>query len=180
MFALIFLIILNLTMNKENVIFNFNSTNDSKNWTIVNDVVMGGVSNSNFKINSDSTAIFSGKLSLDNNGGFASVRSMLEEKLVDCKGVIIRAKGDGKKYNLRFRTDTKFDGYSYQAKFTTLDNDWKEYKIPFTDFQPVFRGKVLNDKPMLESKNIRQIGILIADKQIGEFVLQIDWIRFYK
>ena len=71
------------------------------------------------------------------------------------------------------------DGFSYQAKFETESGEWKEYKIPFSEFKPTYRGNTLSDKPKLESKDIKQIGILIADKQFGNFELNIDWIKLY-
>ena len=166
-------------MNSETVIFNFNSLSTSDEWTTINDVVMGGVSESKFQINPDSTATFSGNVLPDNNGGFASVRALLNKEFKDFDGAIIRVKGDGRIYNLRFRTNKNFDGFSYQAKFKTEPGEWKEYKIPFSDFKPTFRGKTLSDKTRVESKDIKQIGILIADKQFGNFELMIDWIKFY-
>ena len=179
MTTIIFLTVMGLIMNSQTVIFNFNSPTTSGEWTAVNDVVMGGVSNSQFEINEDSTAKFSGTVSPDNNGGFASARATLLNEFKDFEGATIRVMGDGNIYSLRFRTDINFDGISYQAKFKTELGEWKECKIPLSDFKPTFRGKILSDKPKLESKNIKQIGILIADKQFGKFELNIDWIKFY-
>jgi monofunctional biosynthetic peptidoglycan transglycosylase len=171
--------LIGLLMNSEIEIFNFNSKNSSGNWRIINDVVMGGISKSSFTIKEDGTAVFEGKLSPDNNGGFASARTELE-KLDDTEysGVIIRAKGDGNIYNIRFRTNLDYDGISYQAKFKSSDQ-WQEFKIPFDKFVPTFRGRTFDNQPKLESKNIKQMGILIADKQFGAFSVQLDWIKFY-
>ena len=80
---------------------------------------------------------------------------------------------------MRFRTDDSFDGYVYQSKFDTKADEWMEIKIPFSDFKPTFRGYTLSDKPALKSKNIEQLGFLIADKQFGKFELNIDWVKFY-
>jgi len=179
MISIIFLTVMRLIMNGETVIFNFNSPSTSGEWVTVNDVVMGGVSDSKFEINDDSTATFSGTVSPDNNGGFASARASLKKEFKDYQGVVIRVRGDGNIYSLRFRTDKNFDGISYQAKFKTDSGEWKEYKIPLSDFKPTFRGNTLSNKPQLESKNIKQIGVLIADKQFGKFELFIDWINFY-
>lgn len=179
MISVIFLTVMSLTMNDDNVIFNFDSPEMPSDWTVVNDVVMGGVSESQFKINEDSTATFSGTVLPDNNGGFASARASIKNEFEEFNGALIRVKGDGNIYNLRFRTDNNFDGMSYQVKFKTEAGEWKEYKLPFSDFKPTFRGVTLLNKPALESKNIRQIGILIADKQFGKFELKIDWIKLY-
>ena len=166
-------------MKNETVIFDFNSPASSIEWRTIDDVVMGGISNSKFIINIDGTATFSGMVSPDNNGGFASTRASINNLFKDFEGAIIRVKGDGKIYNLRFRTNKNFDGFSYQAKFETESGEWKEYKIPFNKFKPTYRGNTLSDKPKLESKDLKQIGILIADKQYGNFELNIDWIKLY-
>lgn len=166
-------------MNSEKVIFNFNSSSTDAEWRTVNDAVMGGVSDSKFEINDDNTATFSGVISPDNNGGFASARASLKKEFKDFEGVLFRVKGDGNIYSLRFRTNTNLDGISYQTKFNTEPGKWKEYKVPLSNFKPIYRGVALSNKPKLESKNIKQIGVLIADKQFGKFNLNIDWIRFY-
>jgi hypothetical protein len=179
MISIIFLTFTSLIMNGDTVIFKFNSPATSGEWVTIDDVVMGGVSSSKFFINPDGTATFSGTVSPDNNGGFASARASLENDFKDFEGVIIFVKGDGNIYSLRFRTNENFNGISYQAKFKTEAGEWKEYKIPFSDFKPTFRGNTLSNKPKLESKDIKQIGILIADKQFGKFELNIEWVSFY-
>lgn len=173
-------IILMLASAEDFVLFDFNSSKTSGKWYVVNDDVMGGISESKIELNQDGTATFSGVLSLENNGGFASIRSMIDLKDENnFKGVILRLKGDGNIYSLRFRTDQNFDGYAYQVKIETTENVWIEIKIPFNDFNPTYRGRTLSNKPPLISENIRQIGILIADKQFGNFSVDVDWIRFY-
>jgi NADH dehydrogenase [ubiquinone] 1 alpha subcomplex assembly factor 1 len=180
MIAIIFFILSGFIMNADKEVFVFNSPETSGEWRIINDVVMGGISKSSFNLSEDGSAIFSGTLSPDNNGGFASVRAYVENSdLEDFTGVIIKTKGDGNIYNLRFRTDQNYDGVSYQAKFKSDNSVWTEHKISFKDFIPTFRGRKVSNKPELKSENIRQIGILIADKQWGEFELDIKWIKFY-
>ena len=99
-------------MSGDLLIFDFDTKNSGR-WQIINDGVMGGLSQSRFKLDGNGYAIFSGNVSLENNGGFASVRTQIENMdLSDYDGALIRVKGDGKKYNLRFRTDENFDGPS--------------------------------------------------------------------
>jgi len=181
MLAIIYFILGGLIMNGEKLIFDFSSVETAGKWRTIDDVVMGGVSKSNMVLTKDGFANFSGTLSPENNGGFASVRTNIEEtELNNYTGVIIRAKGDGNVYSLRFRTDQNYDGVSYQAKFKSDENEWVEFKIPFKDFEPTFRGRLVPNQPDLKSKNIRQIGILIADEQWGKFELDVKWIKFYK
>jgi len=180
MVKLFLFLVIGVVMNSELEIKDFNSKETSGEWRIVNDDVMGGVSQSSFEIHSDGIATFSGNLSPENNGGFASVRTLLDDlNLENFKGAIIRVKGDGKIYSLRFRTNPNFDGISYQSKFITEKDEWMEFKIPFAEFTPVWRGRTVPNKPELVSQNIRQVGVLISDKQFGDFELKIDWIKFY-
>ena len=168
-------------MNKgDKVLFDFNSTEASKKWYAINDNVMGGISQSNMVVNIDGTATFKGNVSFVNNGGFASVRTAIDYTCNhEYKGVRLRVNGDGKTYNIRFRTNNNLKGFAYQAKIKTKAGKWQEIKVPFKEFSPTFRGKTLYGKPELEPQNIKQIGFMITDKQPGEFELLLDWIKFY-
>ena len=68
-------IIMNADAASEKVLFDFQASKNPPTWQIVNDDVMGGVSTSKFQVLTNGGAIFSGVVSLENNGGFASVRS---------------------------------------------------------------------------------------------------------
>lgn len=170
-----------LISNSDLLLFDFDSKATSGSWYKVNDGVMGGVSQSLLVLNKDGTATFSGKVSLENNGGFASVRTPLSNlSNSSYQGIVLRIKGDGQIYSIRFRTNSNFDGYAYQAKIKTKKNLWVEYKIPFADFTPTYRGRTLSGKPKLTSEDMVQMGILIADKQVGDFKLMLDWIKLYE
>ena len=147
-------------------------------WRTVDDVVMGGVSRSRIHRTEDGTAVFEGTLSLENNGGFASVRTLTEPPdLSGCKDVVVRVRGDGRRYRLRLRTDERFDGIAYQATFPTEAGEWTEVAIPFTAFEPSFRGRKPPGAPPLDPARIRQVGFLVADGQEGEFRLEVAWVR---
>lgn len=163
----------------EKIIFDFSANEERRDWNIVNDGVMGGISRSTLQINAkDSTGIFSGVLSLENNGGFASVRTTPRNfQLGDYDGLIIRVKGDGNIYSFRLRTNARFDGVSYQKKFKTEKDRWIEVYLPFEEFFPTFRGRKLRNVAPLATEKIQQLGILIAEKQMGKFTLTIDWIK---
>ena len=64
-------------------LIDFNSESDITNWRIVDDAVMGGRSNGNFKVNDAGNGLFSGKVSLENNGGFSMVQYRFDTKMVD-------------------------------------------------------------------------------------------------
>lgn len=150
------------------------------NWAHIDDVVMGGVSDSAMQLTPDGTAAFAGNLSLENSGGFASVRTVLERRnYADFTGFRIRVKGDGKRYSFRARNDERFDGVVYKFDFETVPGEWLEIELPFSGFKPSFRGRILDDVPPLDSGNIAQIGLLISSRQAGAFRLEVDRIEAY-
>jgi monofunctional biosynthetic peptidoglycan transglycosylase len=153
---------------------------ETKDWSPINDTVMGGVSTSTAEQASESTALFKGILSLENNGGFASIRCRPQPfDLGNYHGVQIRVRGDGNKYRFRIRTDSDFDGPTYQCSFEATAETWSIHEFPFGDFFASSRGRPLDDHPPLDPAKIKSFGFLIADKQEGAFSLEIDWIRAY-
>jgi len=148
------------------------------NWNVINDAVMGGISESKFEILPNQTGQFSGQVSLENNGGFASVRALLVESVSGSfEKITLRVKGDGKIYSFRIRTDVNFDGVVYASSFTTVKDQWTEHEFSPDDFIPSFRGRTLNNVLPLNVQQIKQIGFLISEKQAGSFNLIIDWIK---
>lgn len=150
-------------------------------WRPINDGVMGGLSQSRLVTTDDVTGVFEGTVSLANNGGFASIRSQIDTTdLSSYDGLAIRFRGDGKRYRIRLRTDQRFDGIAYQALFETSTGDWETIEIPFSSFQPTFRGRTPIDAPPLNTAEICQLGFMIADKQEGPFRIEIAWVRVYR
>ena len=166
---------------QERLIFDFINESEIGYWRIVNDGVMGGLSTSEIVHTDGNTAIFRGIVSLENNGGFASTRTIPRSYELDGHdGILIRVKGDGKKYQFRVRTNDRFDGISYRYQFTTELNTWMIIDIPFHECVPVFRGRILRDVETILPEEIQQLGFLISNKQAGKFQLEIDWIKAYK
>ncbi len=147
-------------------------------WTAVNDGVMGGVSRSEISSTDRGTGLFTGYLSLENNGGFASVRTPVVGSGLDNQtGLEIRVRGDGRVYQLRLRTDDRFDGVSYRALFVTRNQEWLTFTLPFELFQPTFRGRILSETEFMDPSRIRQLAFMVADKTQGSFALEIDFVR---
>lgn len=171
-----------ITMNadaaSEKMIFDFQTATNSTKWQVVNDDVMGGVSTSQFQLLTNGGAIFSGVVSLENNGGFASVRSTpVRENLNGTDALVLRVRGDGRRYKFTVRTEAGFNAPNYQAEFTTKRGEWEEHRLAFKDFMPTFRGRVLTDVPPLIPSKITSVGLLISDKKAGPFRLEMSWIR---
>ena len=149
-------------------------------WRVVNDDVMGGVSTSTIAFGENNTLLFSGDVSLKNDGGFASLRSPVDDyDFSNYDGFFIKVKGDGKTYSLSFRQTKYFTGYNYNLKFNTEKEQWQIIKLPFKEFKLKYYGRETRDSNPPNTEEIKQLSILISDKQQGSFNLEIEWIKLY-
>ncbi len=159
-------------------LYKFNTDSKQTDWYILDDVVMGGKSNGTFSINEAGNGIFKGEISLENNGGFSSVRHDCNVK--NHEGFTrfrIRIKGDGNPYQFRVKSN-KNNRHSYAATFQT-SGDWETIDIAFTNMPAVFRGRNL-DMPNFPGKNMKEIGFLIGTKNPQKFQLEIESIVLVK
>ena len=164
--------------NNMMTIFTFDNESDSRRWPATNDGVMGGISQGQSDITPDGTLRFFGNVSLENNGGFSSIRSLDEERdLSAYDGILIRVRGDGNRYALNLRTDVRIRAGSYRVKFDTEADKWLEVFLPFAGFRATSFGVEQADAPPLDPRKIRSFGFLISDKQAGPFNLEVDWIK---
>ena len=173
LFFAFIMVVLSSSSFAEIQLFDSGAKPSSLNWNIVNDTVMGGRSSSRWISKSSSPCSFEGYLSLENNGGFASVRCDLNnENLTKTEGIFLRVKGDGRKYQFRIRSQaSRWANYSHE--FKTVRNKIKTFYLPFKDFEPSWRGRSLNNLPVLKGKDVRGIGFLLGDKIQGKFKLEI-------
>jgi NADH dehydrogenase [ubiquinone] 1 alpha subcomplex assembly factor 1 len=147
-------------------------------WMTQNDGVMGGRSTGG-PVFADGSLEFSGNVSLENNGGFASI--MTNERKYDLSGtkqMVLRVKGDGRTYRLRMSTDARHRGSSivYMAEFLTKAGEWVEVTVPFASMKPTHHGDDLPG-PVLDLSKVEEIGLLIGDKKAGEFSIKVDWMK---
>ncbi|WPY99463.1 CIA30 family protein [Christiangramia sp. OXR-203] len=169
------LIIIILFSVNEKLIFDFNSDTKISNWVVVEDRVMGGRSNAEIHLTDEGHAKFIGNVSLENNGGFASVRHRLNvEGVKNFSKAVIRLKGDGKNYQFRLKNKLN-DRHSYIQEFST-NGEWQEIEFDLAKMYPGFRGRKL-DIPNWDHDIIQEITFLIGNKKNEEFSLLIDYIR---
>ncbi len=159
------------------------STEESKrlDWRIVDDRVMGGRSQGRLAITQDGILKFSGILSLENNGGFSSVRSGdVKLNLSDAERLALRVKGDGRRYEVHLSTPARSGGrgITFAGFLPTTGGSWTEVKIPFSEFEADFRGERVEGIKLDPSK-ILQVTLELVDKKAGVFEVQVDWIRTY-
>jgi len=170
----ILILILSQGMNSK-MIFDFNKEANIQDWNVVDDAVMGGRSSSQFKLNSEGFGVFNGAVSLENNGGFSSVRYQLKKtEITKYTKIKLRLKGDGKNYQFRVKNNSR-NYYSYITTFSTT-NEWQDVEIALKDMYPSFRGRRLNT-PNFSHDFIEQIVFLIGNKKNEDFKLIIDTIE---
>jgi len=177
----------------QKAIFDFtHPSNDIKEtWGAVDDVVMGGVSQSSIQL-IENTALFTGNVSTENSGGFVSVRTKNFETPLDLsgyQGIELRVKGDGNRYKFFIRTDPKWDGVAYSHSFDTEPDTWITVRIPFNTLTPVFRAKTMDFADSLDPSKISSFQLMLSkfeyDKELnpkftpGGFSLQVESIKAY-
>jgi NADH dehydrogenase [ubiquinone] 1 alpha subcomplex assembly factor 1 len=163
------------------MLIEFSDTEEVSRWSAINDDVMGGISKGRIELSAAATALFCGQLSLESNGGFASIRRRSNNyNLNGCNGVILKVKGDSRTYQFRVKTDDQYDGVAYRSLFATDARQWQIITLPFESFSASFRGRPVPDASVLRPEQIRQIGFLLADKQPGLFRLEIAWIKSFQ
>ena len=150
----------------------FSNPNTLRDSWIVNDGVMGGVSQSSLRQDVDGM-FFEGMVSLENNGGFASMRSSVRfpqgTQLIE-----LIAKGDGKRYKLVLRTELA-PRVTYVADFIALPS-WQTYRFNLSQFKSTFRGRDVN-APTLSFSDVIDFGILISNNQAGSFAIQLKTLK---
>jgi NADH dehydrogenase [ubiquinone] 1 alpha subcomplex assembly factor 1 len=160
------------------VLFDFSNQDATSDWFNQNDTVMGGVSDSATTW-IDGQLVFSGNLSLDNNGGFTStfgpINDQLPTLMSGAEAIVVTARGDGKTYLMQIRN---YDNTRYIQRFTTVADVEQDYVLPLADFESVdWRLSVIPNAAPIDIATIGQLGFYLLDKQVGPFELAISMIR---
>jgi len=169
-----------MSNSPEAMIHDFTDASTVSTWEAIDDRIMGGSSQSQPECIDNVGLRFSGTVSLENNGGFASIRSSsYNADLGQYRGLTLRVRGDGKCYKLSLRTVHFFDGVSYQTTFGTEKDSWQEISLPFEAFIPTHHGIKLSTVAPMDLTSIKSFGLFISDRQEGSFQLDIAWIKGY-
>ena len=172
--SLTFLFIL-LNAMSPSIIYDFDKDNSTANWRVVDDGVMGGLSQGKLTVNKDGHGEFTGTVSLENNGGFSSLRYRFKTiEASEEQSIVLSIKGDGKKYQFRVKDDIN-QYHSYVYDFQT-NGEWQTVNIPLAKMYPSFRGRKLNI-PNFNQSQLEEIAILIGNKKAESFELMIDKVE---
>lgn len=175
------------------VLFNFSDpTIDLHNtWGALDDVVMGGVSDSGVRLE-NGVAVFSGNVSTANSGGFASIRTRNFDPAIDLStftGIELRIKGDGNRYKFLVRDDDGWDSVGYSHSFDTVAGEWITVQVPFAQLIPVFRAKTMSNAKPISVDHIRSLQLMLSKFEYdgalnprfnpGSFRLELESIAAY-
>jgi Complex I intermediate-associated protein 30 (CIA30) len=157
-------------------------------WGAVDDVVMGGVSQSQVTASPEG-ARFAGIVSTQNSGGFASVRTrnfVPPLNLSATTTIELRVKGDGNRYKFLLRSENSWDSAAFSHSFDTVAGEWMTVSVPLATLVPTFRAKtVANLKPDLAAVRSFQLmlskfeydGVLNPKFTPGRFELLVESIQ---
>jgi NADH dehydrogenase [ubiquinone] 1 alpha subcomplex assembly factor 1 len=163
------------------VVFDFSGADAAKEWQNINDGVMGGVSEGEFKITDKKTLEFYGTLSLENSGGFASVRSKAKKLGLEKGDILVaRVRGDGREYSMNLYVPRPLIAFSYRATVKTKKDEWIEVKLPLNKFEATSFGRVVKDARPVNPAEVNALGFLLGDKKAGLFRLEVEWIKVVK
>lgn len=170
------------SLPEHRLVVDFADSREAARWRSIDDRVMGGVSISRMEAASG-CSLFTGELSLENQGGFASVRAPLAGAaggvgvLAGARALVLACRGDGKSYRLRLRTEPGFDGVNHEARFETRAGQRSEVTLELSAFAPVWRGRPVLDAPRLDPAAVQSLGLMLADRQVGRFRLELFTLR---
>jgi NADH dehydrogenase [ubiquinone] 1 alpha subcomplex assembly factor 1 len=144
-------------------------------WYARNDGVMGGVSSSRVRV-AGGVLTFSGQVRLENGGGFSGIRSRPSRfNLSGFSSLVLRVKGDGKRYALQLGNSTT-NGVTYRNEFNTVAGRWIEVTIPLNSLRPTRSGEPVWG-PALNLRQVAFFGLVIGNNRAERFALQVDWIK---
>lgn len=158
------------------VLFDFAVPGAASEWQAVNDDVMGGVSQGTFQITDQKTLAFFGTLSLENNGGFASVRTKAKKLGLESGDALrVRVRGDGRQYSLNLYVPRPQVAFSYRATVTTTTGEWVEVTLPLDTFEATSFGRPVDAGPV-KPEEVSGLGFMVSDKRAGPFKLEVGSI----
>jgi hypothetical protein len=157
----------------------FSQQSQVEDWVIINDGVMGGKSESSVSLNPDKI-VFSGVISLENNGGFASLRSPVENHdLSNYSKAKIKFRSYGRTFSLMLESSLIFYEPVFKYDIQSKNEEWAEIEIDLSDFKEYrlsqFTGNNAHPGAL---EDILRIGIILFDKKDGPFKLEIEYLEF--
>lgn len=173
------ILILTLTYSPNNTKIDFGQKKDGQSWQVVNDGVMGGLSRGRAEL-TENSILFKGTVSLDNNGGFSSLRSLFSNKnLSKFKEVTIRYRSSGISLAMTLSVSRRWYVPNYKTSLSGTQGEWKTVTLLLKDFRKHYIGKPMNELLEKEAQGeVIRFGFITDEKKYGDFEFEIDYIEF--
>ena len=153
---------------------------DRRNWRLVSDRVMGGVSSGQLEAahyqGRDCLHLY-GAVSTENNGGFiqmsypVSAHHQIDPS--DYAGLSLIVAGNAQQYNIHLRTsDLSRPWESYRSSFTAAA-DWQEIRVLFSQFEPYRTSQPF------DLKKLERIGLVAIGRDF-EADLHVNSLQFIR
>jgi len=161
--------------------FDFGNGKNGQEWRVVNDGVMGGLSRGKVEF-TENSFIFSGSVSLENNGGFTSFRSPYGRyDLSEYDKVEIKYRSEGMDCALSFDQNSRFWRPNHKMPIPATDNIWMTLTTNLYELSEYQMGRMTGAQ--MSENDARQtirLGLITDSKKQGSFSLEIDYIKLYK
>ncbi len=148
-------------------------------WVGLHDQVMGGRSEGSVQPQAGSHStpahvLFSGQISRDNGGGFASYRMRLSAPVVigAARSVVLNSRGDSGPFKLCLHRQNDWDGVQWQADLATPEN-WTTQVLPLSAFVARRRGREVTERPLSPEDTLFQIGLMTTRPEPGPVWLAV-------
>jgi len=172
-------LLFHLITTQDTLKIDFGKEKEGKYWRVVNDGVMGGLSKGTKKLMTNSM-LFKGIVSLENNGGFSSLRYPFSDKDISlCNEVEIRYKSAGISLAFTIAVSRRWYVPNYKIRLDDTSSEWITKTIRLKDLRKYYIGKPINETLKKETlKEIVSIGFITDEKKYGDFEFEIDYIKF--
>ena len=160
--------------------FDFGTSCDTcDDWFVVLDGVMGGLSQGKVEQTTQSI-IFRGSVSLENNGGFASLRTPYQEyDLSEYKTVTVRYRSTGQDFGLTLNKYRRFWRPRYKTNLPITGGEWQTLTCNLTDFGMYRLGQKMEGHPDKgDLSEIIRLGLISNTKAATDFEIEVDTIVF--
>ncbi len=161
------------------LVIDFGKKNTGADWLVINDGVMGGLSRGQAYLD-DEAIRFEGEISLENNGGFSSLRSRFQNMdLSAYEKVEIRYQLEGQAFAFVMETDQRWYMPNYKKQLPPTEGDWATVEIDLLKMKAYRIGRPLDRYLQAgDLEDIIRLGFISDGKQAGDFLMQIDYVKF--
>lgn len=168
-----------LLLDSDKMVIDFGTNGNNTDWYTLNDGVMGGLSDGILKKTTNSV-VFLGTVSLENNGGFASIRSAYDRyKMSKFNQVEIRYRSKGYDFAMTLELYRQFYRPYFKYNLPDTQNKWVVRQISLDEFKAFSLGRYLGYELKEENKNnIIRMGFISNEKRAGPYMIEIDYLNF--